>query len=131
MEMYTTLDEAITMARETYLAEHTVPAEEMALPSQFGLQKYIMQDGESMWYSEFTAENAEQGRTFPLLVDEAALAIWQGEVDSNEIEAEWPEEHTLHEWDEGEFQLSPSLDTEEGFQAAEEWRDDNTDSEQW
>lgn len=35
--------------------------------------------------------------------------------------AEWLEENTLHEWDEGEFQLEPSLDTEEGQAAADEW----------
>ncbi|MCI3568891.1 hypothetical protein MQA23_07905, partial [Escherichia coli] len=28
---------------------------------------------------------------------------------------------TLHEWDEGEFQLEPPLDTEEGRAAADEW----------
>lgn len=34
---------------------------------------------------------------------------------------EWQEENTLHEWDEGEFQLEPPLDTEEGRTAADEW----------
>lgn len=131
MEMYTTLDEAISMAREAYLAYHPDQDEETAAPTQFGLQKYILQDGEIMWYAEFTAENSEQGQTLPLLFDEATLAIWQGEADYEEIEAEWPEEHSLHEWDEGEFQLSPPLDTEEGFHAAEEWQDDNPESERW
>ncbi|MDR9828372.1 secY/secA suppressor protein, partial [Vibrio sp. FNV 38] len=38
-----------------------------------------------------------------------------------EIRQEWQEENTLHEWDEGEFQLEPPLDTEEGRAAADEW----------
>ncbi|PLM70339.1 msyB family protein, partial [Klebsiella pneumoniae] len=38
-----------------------------------------------------------------------------------ELRQEWLEENTLHEWDEGEFQLEPSLDTEEGQTAADEW----------
>ncbi|NAF99770.1 secY/secA suppressor protein, partial [Escherichia coli] len=38
-----------------------------------------------------------------------------------EIRQEWQEENTLHEWDEGEFQLEPPLDTEEGRTAADEW----------
>ena len=43
------------------------------------------------------------------------------DYDEIELRQEWLEENTLHEWDEGEFQLEPSLDTEEGQTAADEW----------
>lgn len=46
---------------------------------------------------------------------------FDGDYDEIEIRQEWQEENTLHEWDEGEFQLEPPLDTEEGQTAADEW----------
>ncbi len=46
---------------------------------------------------------------------------FDGDYDEIELRQEWLEENTLHEWDEGEFQLEPSLDTEEGQTAADEW----------
>ncbi|VEW08405.1 hypothetical protein CRJUMX01_790021 [Escherichia coli] len=48
-------------------------------------------------------------------------AYFDGDYDEIEIRQEWQEENTLHEWDEGEFQLEPPLDTEEGRAAADEW----------
>ncbi|PLL35997.1 secY/secA suppressor protein, partial [Klebsiella michiganensis] len=51
----------------------------------------------------------------------AAQSVFDGDYDEIELRQEWLEENTLHEWDEGEFQLEPSLDTEEGQAAADEW----------
>ncbi|MCN3791838.1 secY/secA suppressor protein [Escherichia coli] len=47
--------------------------------------------------------------------------LQDGDYDEIEIRQEWQDENTLHEWDEGEFQLEPPLDTEEGRTAADEW----------
>ena len=47
--------------------------------------------------------------------------MFDGDYDEIELRQEWLEENTLHEWDEGEFQLEPPLDTEEGQTAADEW----------
>ncbi len=131
MELFTTLDEAISVAKETYLANHPEVDEDNAAIEQFSLQKYVMQDGDVMWQAEFDDNQDKQGECLPLYFDEAAQAIWEGDYDEDEILAEWLPENTLHEWDEGEFQLSPPLDSEEGRVAAEEWDDDNTDSERW
>lgn len=46
---------------------------------------------------------------------------FDGDYDEIEIRAEWINENTLHEWEEGDFQLDPPLDTEEGQSAADEW----------
>ena len=51
----------------------------------------------------------------------SAQSVFDGDYDEIELRQEWLEENTLHEWDEGEFQLEPSLDTEEGQTAADEW----------
>lgn len=131
MDLFTTLDEAITVAREAFLADHPEVDEESAAINQFSLQKYVMQDGDIMWQAEFDDNADEQGECLPLYFDEAAQAVWDGEYDEDEIFAEWLPENTLHEWDEGEFQLAPPTDTEEGRVAADEWEDDNTDSERW
>lgn len=50
-----------------------------------------------------------------------SVSRFNGDYDEIEIRQEWQEENTLHEWDEGEFQLEPPLDTEEGRTAADEW----------
>ncbi|ONG11795.1 hypothetical protein BWR13_15555 [Escherichia coli] len=53
--------------------------------------------------------------------DHVRQSVFDGDYDEIEIRQEWQEENTLHEWDEGEFQLEPPLDTEEGRAAADEW----------
>ncbi|MBT0721162.1 secY/secA suppressor protein [Tatumella sp. TA1] len=131
MDLFTTLDEAINVARESYLADNPEVDENDAAISQFSLQKYVMQDGDIMWQAEFSDQNTEPSECLPLYFDEAAQAIWDNEYDEEEILAEWLPENTLHEWDEGEFQLAPPTDTEEGRAAANEWDDDNSDSERW
>lgn len=60
------------------------------------------------------ADEEEQGECLPMLSGEAAQSVFDGDYDEIELRQEWLEENTLHEWDEGEFQLEPSLDTEEG-----------------
>lgn len=67
------------------------------------------------------ADEEEQGECLPMLSGEAAQSVFDGDYDEIELRQEWLEENTLHEWDEGEFQLEPSLDTEEGQTAADEW----------
>ncbi|KMV73574.1 MysB family protein [Rosenbergiella epipactidis] len=131
MDLFTTLDEAISVAKETFLADHPEVDELSASVSQFSLQKYVMQDGDTMWQAEFADQEEAPSECLPLYFDEAAQAIWNNEFDEDEILAEWQPENTLHEWDEGEFQLAPPTDTEEGRAAAEEWNDDNSDSERW
>ncbi len=71
--------------------------------------------------AEFFADEEEQGECLPMLSGEAAQSVFDGDYDEIELRQEWLEENTLHEWDEGEFQLEPSLDTEEGQTAADEW----------
>ncbi len=43
-----------------------------------------------------------------MLSGEAAQSVFDGDYDEIELRQEWLEENTLHEWDEGEFQLEPS-----------------------
>lgn len=117
MTMYATLEEAIDAAREAYAAE----AGEDASVEQFAMQKYILQDGDIMWQAEFFADEDEQGDCLSMLSGEAAQSVYDGDFDEIELAQEWMEENTLHEWDEGEFQLEPPLDTEEGQTAADEW----------
>lgn len=131
MSMYSTLEEAIEAAREEFLANHPEMEEEDASVSHFGLQKYVMQDGDIMWQAEFYADESEPGEFHPVRTGEAAQAIWDGDFDEVELRQEWLPENTLHEWDEGEFQLEPPIDTEEGEAAAAEWEDDNSDSDRW
>ena len=102
MTMYATLEEAIDAAREEFLANNPGVEEEDANVQQFNVQKYVLQDGDIMWQAEFFATD-------------------DGDFDEIELRQEWLEENTLHEWDEGEFQLEPPLDTEEGQAAADEW----------
>ena len=66
-------------------------------------------------------DEGEEGECLPMLSGEAAQSVFDGDYDEIEIRQEWQEENTLHEWDEGEFQLEPPLDTEEGRAAADEW----------
>ena len=72
-----------------------------------------------MWQVEFFADEGEEGECLPMLSGEAAQSVFDGDYDEIEIRQEWQEENTLHEWDEGEFQLEPPLDTEEGRAAAD------------
>ncbi len=121
MTMYATLEEAIDAAREEFLANSPELDEESANIQQFNMQKYVLQDGEIMWQVEFLADEGEDGECLPLLTGEAAQSVFDGDFDEIELRQEWLEENTLHEWDEGEYQLQPPLDTEEGRTAADEW----------
>lgn len=129
MSLYATLEEAIDAAREEYLAANPELAEDDVSVAQFNLQKYVMQDGDIMWQAEFFTDEGDDGECLPVRSGEAAQAIFDGDFEEIELRQEWLAENTLHEWDEGEFQLEPPTDTEEGEAAAEEWEDDNTDSE--
>jgi acidic protein MsyB len=121
MSMFATLEEAIDAAREEFLADNPGMDEEDAVVQQLNIQKYVLQDGEIMWQVEFFATDEEQGECLPVLSGEAAQSVFDGDYDEIELRQEWLEENTLHEWDEGEFQLEPPLDTEEGRTAADEW----------
>ncbi|AXF76153.1 secY/secA suppressor protein [Erwinia tracheiphila] len=131
MNLYATLEEAIDAAREEFLAANPEMEDDDAFVSQFNLQKYVMQDGDIMWQAEFFADEADEGEYLSLRSGEAAQAIFDGDFDEIEIRQEWLPENTLHEWDEGEFQLEPPADSEEGKAAASEWEDDNTDSDNY
>ena len=121
MTMYATLEEAIDAAREEFLADNPGIDAEDANVQQFNAQKYVLKDGEIMWQVEFFADEGEEGECLPMLSGEAAQSVFDGDYDEIEIRQEWQEENTLHAWDEGEFQLEPPLDTEEGRAAADEW----------
>ncbi|EER0622704.1 secY/secA suppressor protein [Escherichia coli] len=121
MTMYATLEEAIDAAREEFLADNPGIDAEDANVQQFNAQKYVLQNGDIMWQVEFFADEGEEGECLPMLSGEAAQSVFDGDYDEIEIRQEWQEENTLHEWDEGEFQLEPPLDTEEGRAAADEW----------
>ncbi len=121
MTLYATLEEAIDAARETFLADNHGLEEGDADVQQFNMQKYVQQDGDIMWQAEFFADEDEEGECLPMLTGEAAQSVFDGDFDEVELRQEWIEENTLHEWDEGEYQLEPSLDTEEGQAAADEW----------
>ncbi len=129
MSLFSTLEEAIDNAREEYLANNPDLTEDEAAIGQFGLQKYVMQDGDIMWQAEFFTDEGDAGECLPIRSGEAAQAIFDGDFDEIELRQEWQAENTLYEWDEGEFQLEPPLDSEEGRAAAEEWEDDNTDAD--
>ncbi|WP_447873900.1 MysB family protein [Serratia fonticola] len=122
MSLYATLEEAIEAAREEFI--ETAEAgddDEPPVPQQFNLQKYIMLDGDTMWQAEFFEEEGESVECMTMRSGAAAQAIFDGDYDEIEIRAEWINENTLHEWEEGDFQLDPPLDTEEGQSAADEW----------
>ena len=121
MSLYATLEEAIDAARELFLVDNPELDEESASVQQLNIQKYILQDGDIMWQAEFFADDSEDGECFPMLSGEAAQSVFDGDFDEIELRQEWIEENTLYEWDEGEFQLEPPLDTEEGQTAADEW----------
>ncbi|MGQ7034089.1 MysB family protein, partial [Escherichia coli] len=105
MTMYATLEEAIDAAREEFLADNPGIDAEDANVQQFNAQKYVLQDGDIMWQVEFFADEGEEGECLPMLSGEAAQSVFDGDYDEIEIRQEWQEENTLHEWDEGEFQL--------------------------
>ncbi|MFE4108766.1 MysB family protein [Kosakonia sp. YIM B13611] len=121
LEYYSTLSEAIDVARELFIADNPDLDEEEISVQQFNVQKYVLQEGDIAWRAEFFADEEEPGECLPLLSGEAAQSVFDGDFDEVEISQEWQEENTLHEWDEGEFQLEPPLDTEEGQTAADEW----------
>lgn len=121
MTMYATLEEAIDAAREEFLANNPTLDEESADIQQFNVQKYVLQDGEIMWQAEFFVDEGQDSECLPMLTGQAAQSVFDNDFDEIEIRQEWLEENTLHEWDEGEFQLEPPLDTEEGRAAADEW----------
>ena len=118
---YATLEEAIDAAREEFLVNNPDSDEESANVEQLNIQKYVLQDGDIAWQAEFFTDEDEEGECLPMLSGEAAQSVFDGDYDEIELRQEWLEENTLHEWDEGEFQLEPSLDTEEGQTAADEW----------
>ncbi|ELY4544174.1 secY/secA suppressor protein [Cronobacter sakazakii] len=121
MTMYATLEEAIDAAREEFLAANPGVEEEDAVVELFNMQKYVLQDGEIMWQAEFFADETDEGDCLTVLTGDAAQSVFDGDFDEIELRQEWQEENTLHEWDEGEFQLEPPLDIEEGRTAADEW----------
>ncbi|MDV5139914.1 MysB family protein [Chimaeribacter arupi] len=123
MSMYATLEEAIEIAREEYLEAlaDDYADDEIPSPQQFNLQKYVLQDGDIMWQAEFFLDEGDAIEGLPFRSGVAAQAIYEDDFDETELRLEWLEENTLHEWDEGEFQLDPPLDTEEGKTAADEW----------
>ncbi|HEY3589352.1 MAG TPA: MysB family protein [Buttiauxella sp.] len=121
MSLYATLEEAIDAARELFLVDNPELDEESASVQQLNIQKYILQDGDIMWQAEFFATDSEDGECLPMVSGEAAQSVFDGDYDEIELRQEWIEENTLHEWDEGEFQLEPPLDTEEGQTSADEW----------
>ena len=102
---YSTLEEAIDAAREEFLADNPGIEEEDADVQQLNIQKYVLQDGDIMWQAEFFADEGEDGECLPILSGEGAQAVFDGDYDEIELRQEWLEENTLHEWDEGEFQL--------------------------
>lgn len=120
--LYPTLEEAIDTAREEFLADNPSLESDEASVQQLNVQKYVLQDGDIMWQAEFFADEDDgEGECLPMLSGEAAQSVFDGDYDEIDIRQEWQEENTLHEWDEGEFQLEPPLDTEEGQTAADEW----------
>ncbi|WAT02904.1 MysB family protein [Rouxiella chamberiensis] len=127
MSLYATLEEAVDAAREEFLEQNAevVDNDETPSVSQFNLQKYIMQDGDTMWEAEFGANEGDETEGLSFLSGEAAQAIFDDDFDKQELLEEWQDENTLYEWDEGEYQLQPPLDTEEGAAAAEEWDDED------
>lgn len=74
-----------------------------------------------MWQVEFFIGEGEGGECLPVLSGEVVQSVSDGDYDGIEIRQEWQEENTLHEWDEGEFQLEPPLDTKERRAAANKW----------
>lgn len=118
MSMYETLEEAIDIAREEFLEASADSSKEDETPS---VQQFSLQNGEIMWEAEFQAEENDASETMSFRLGEAAQAIFDGDYDETGLRLEWQEENTLHEWDEGEYQYEPPLDTEEGKTASDEW----------
>ncbi|GBU13846.1 hypothetical protein AwEntero_24470 [Enterobacterales bacterium] len=127
MSMYATLEEAVDAAREEFLEAtlDTTGSDETPVPEQFNLQKYILQDGDIMWQAEFLSNEGDSIESLTFRSGAAAQAIFDDDYDKRELEEEWLEESTLYEWDEGEYQHEPPLDSEEGAAAASEWDDED------
>ncbi len=68
MSMFTTLEEAIDAAREEFLANHPDLEQDDAAINQFGLQKYVMQDGDIMWQAEFFEDEGIQANVYRFAV---------------------------------------------------------------
>ncbi|MFC0225719.1 MysB family protein [Serratia aquatilis] len=122
MSLYPTLEEAIEAAREEFIESvEGSYDDEPPVPQQFNLQKYIMQDSTTMWQAEFFEDDGASVECLTFRSGAAAQAIFDGDYDEIEIFTEWIDENTLYEWEDGDFQLDPPLDTEEGKAAADEW----------
>lgn len=117
---YATLEEAIDAAREEFLVNNPDSDEESANVEQLNIQKYVLQWADIACRPIFADED-EEGECLPEVKRRSGTERFDGDYDEIELRQEWLEENTLHEWDEGEFQLEPSLDTEEGQTAADEW----------
>ncbi|AFJ47525.1 MysB family protein [Shimwellia blattae] len=116
-----TLEEAIDAAREAFLDSHAQGSSDTSV-EQLSVQKYIMQNGDEMWRALFLSDDDDDpGDAIPMLSGVAAQSVFDGDYEIGELLQEWQEENTLHEWDDGEFQTEPPLDTEEGQTAADEW----------
>ncbi|VDR28106.1 secY/secA suppressor protein [Raoultella terrigena] len=118
---YATLEEAIDAAREEYLANNPDSDEESASVEQLNIQKYVLQDAISPGRPSSLPTMRGKASACRCSAAKRRRAFFDGDYDEIELRQEWLEENTLHEWDEGEFQLEPSLDTEEGQTAADEW----------
>jgi len=93
MSMYATLEEAVDAAREVFLetTQDAIDNHEEAIPEQFNLQKYVMQDGDIMWQAEFFTRDGEAVESANFRSGEAAQAIFDNDYDAQELEEEWLE----------------------------------------
>lgn len=120
MTMYATLEEAIDAAREEFLADNPASTPKTRMCNSSMPKNTFCRTATSCGKLSF-CRRREEGECLPMLSGEAAQSVFDGDYDEIEIRQEWQDENTLHEWDEGEFQLEPPLDTEEGRTAADEW----------
>ena len=67
MSLYATTEEAIEAAREEFIdTAEGGGDDEPPVPQQFNLQKYVMQDGDTMWQAEFFEDEGEAVECLPL-----------------------------------------------------------------
>ncbi|UNB77251.1 MysB family protein [Escherichia coli] len=121
---YATLEEAIDAAREEFLADNPgIDAEDAPMCNSSMPKNTFCRTATSCGKLSFFADEGEEGECLPMFSGEAAQSVFDGDYDEIEIRQEWQEENTLHEWDEGEFQLEPPPDTEcsRTDAAADEW----------
>lgn len=122
-----TLEEAIDIARETFLADHPEINDDEADIQQLNIQRYILQDGEEMWAAMFYDDETqadEKGVYIPALFGSAAQRVFDGDVDEAELRLEWQAENTLYEWDDGDFQYEMPVDEEDDPAPVDEWSDE-------